>query len=59
MESRIIQYGTKIIYHGENGWKNTKCYCGNYNQEDNTYNIYNGWDLCHVNPKYIEIFEWK
>lgn len=56
---RIIPYGTKIIYHGTNGWENCKCYCGYYNAEDDTYNIYRGWDLCHVPSYKIEVYEWS
>ena len=55
----IIAYGTKIIYHGTNGWENCKCYCGHYNAEDDTYNIYRGWDLCHVPSCKIEVYEWS
>lgn len=55
----IIPYGTKIIYHGSNGWENCKCFCGYYNAEDDTYNIYRGWDLCHVPSYKIEVFEWQ
>lgn len=55
----IIPYGTKIIYHGEDKWENCKCYCGHYNNEDDTYNIYRGWDLCHVPKDKIEIYEWQ
>ena len=58
MHNKGIPYGTKIIYHGERCWKDCKCYCGYYNVEDDTYNIYNGWDLTHVPQKYIEVFEW-
>lgn len=58
MQERNIPYGTKIIYHGTGGWENCKCYCGYYNKEDDTYNIYNGWDLCHVPKKDIEVKEW-
>ena len=57
--ARIIPYGTKIIYHGINGWENCKCYCGHYNAEDDTYNIYRGWDLCHVPSYKIEVYEWS
>lgn len=59
MKNIIIPYGTKIIYHGTNGWENCKCYCGHYNKEDNTYNIYNVWDLCHVPAKYITVYNWE
>ena len=55
---KIIPYGTKIIYHGENGWKHTKCFCGNYNKGDNTYGIYKGWDVSHVPVQSIEIYDW-
>lgn len=55
----IIPHGTKIIYHGSNGWENCKCYCGHYNKEDDTYNIYRGWDLCHIPSNKIEVCEWK
>lgn len=58
MNNEIIPIGTKIIYHGSNGWENCKCYCGNYNKEDGTYNIYRGLDLCHVPKEKIEIYEW-
>ena len=54
-----IPYGTKIIYHGSNGWENCKCYCGNYHKEDDTYDIFNGWDLCHVPKGNIEVYEWE
>jgi hypothetical protein len=54
-----IPYGTKIIYHGQNSWKNCKCYCGHYNQEDGTYNIFRGWDLAHVPKADIEVFDWQ
>ena len=57
--ARIIPYGTKIIYHGTNGWENCKCYCGHYNAEDDTYNIYRGWDLCHIPSYKIEVYEWS
>lgn len=57
-ENTIIPYGTKIIYYGASGWKNSKCYCGHYNEEDDTYNIYNGWNLCHVPKDEIDIYEW-
>lgn len=56
--NEMIPYGTKIIYHGPAGWENCKCYCGHYNKEDDTYNIYKGWDLAHVNKDKIEIKEW-
>lgn len=59
LENIVIPYGTKIIYHGSNGWRNCKCYCGHYNEEDDTYNIYNGWDLCHVSKHEIEVYEWQ
>lgn len=56
---KLIPYGTKIIYHGKDGWKYTKGYCGNYNREDDTYNLYNGWDMCHIPKNLIEICDWK
>lgn len=55
----VIEYGTKVIYHGTDGWENCKCYCGHYNPEDDTYNIFNGWDLCHVPREKIEVHEWE
>lgn len=57
-ESNIIPYGTKIIYHGVGGYKDCKCHCGHYNAEDDTYNVYHGWEVTHVPKNKIEIYEW-
>lgn len=53
----MIPYGTKVIYHAEYG--DVECFCGHYNAEDDTYNVYYGWDVTHVPKQYIEVVDWR
>ncbi len=52
MYKEIIPRNTKVIYKARN---NCECYCGDFHPEDGTYDLYAGWNLCHVPRKDIEI----
>lgn len=54
----MIPFGTKIIYTNPDNKNEIKCYCGIYNEEDDTYDIFADWDLYHVLKENIKVYEW-
>ena len=50
-----VQYGTKALYLTPNHKNQIECIITGYNKDDDTYNIANGWDLCHVKKEKIII----
>ncbi len=52
----MIAIGTKVIVHSVYG--DCNCYCGQYNEEDRTYEIYNGCNASCVSKKLVEKVEW-
>lgn len=55
---QVIPYNTKIRYRREDDGTWVKCFCGNYDPNNDTYNVFRGWDLHGVPSKNIEVFQW-
>ncbi len=53
----IIPFNTKIRYRTFDR-RLVNCFCGYYDKDNDTYNVFRGWDVHGVPAKDIEVFNW-